>query len=132
MKNLLMTIAFLFLFPIILYGAEGDQSNVTVSWNANIEADLAGYELHYGRESGSYTFKIIMDKRTAYPLVLEQGINYFFALKAFDLSGNVSGFGEELNYTVAIISEGDIEAPATPSTTINIAPGTEEIIINLP
>ena len=37
---------------------------VTLAWDANTESDLAGYRVHYGTASGSYTTSVDVHKVT--------------------------------------------------------------------
>ena len=46
---------------------------VNATWNANPEADIAGYMLSYGTSSGSYTSTIDVGKVTNYALQLAGG-----------------------------------------------------------
>ncbi len=93
----------------------------TVTWTANIESDLAGYEIHYGESTGNYTVVVVVSKTfTAYTIGgLEEGKEYFIALKAFDTSGNLSDFGAEVSTVIPI---SDTEPPLP--TIINIPAGS--------
>ncbi|HNM18726.1 MAG TPA: fibronectin type III domain-containing protein, partial [Nitrospira sp.] len=66
-------------------------ANATVSWNANTEADLAGYRIYVGTKSGSYgvvgPFEVTNGTSFTVPN-LPLGATYFFAVSAFDKSGN--------------------------------------------
>ena len=42
-------------------GTAGDRSDVTLSWNANTESDLAGYRVRWGTASGFYTQTLDLD-----------------------------------------------------------------------
>lgn len=124
MKKLLISIIFYF-FSGVLYAAP---AQVTTSWEANTEIDLAGYELHYGEAVGLYKIKIVLPKElTSYTVGgLEEGKEYFFALTAFDTSGNISGFSDEVSKIIPIK---DIIAPSAPATVI--IPKGSSISINI-
>lgn len=72
--------------------------SVTVSWNHNTEADLAGYRVYYGTQSQNYqttldvgldTFKVVDN--------LQEGVRYYFAVTAYDTANNESDFSEEVS-----------------------------------
>jgi len=77
----------------------GWAATVDLAWDANSESDLAGYELHYGTSSGSYTNLKVFGRTATQGSVtgLLEGNTYYFALKAFDSSGNRSGFSNQVS-----------------------------------
>ena len=75
-------------------------ASATVSWNANTESDLAGYRIYVGTKSGSYgvvgPFEVT--NRTSFTIAnLPTGTTYFFAVSAFDKSGNESAKSAEVS-----------------------------------
>ncbi|MCW5797929.1 MAG: fibronectin type III domain-containing protein [Nitrospira sp.] len=75
-------------------------ASATVSWNANTEADLAGYRIYVGTRSGSYGFvgPFEVTKSTSFTVPnLPLGATYFFAVSAFDKSGNESAKSAEVS-----------------------------------
>jgi len=73
----------------------------TVSWNSNTEPDLAGYRVYYGTQSGQYDQAkgngIVVTGATNYTISgLNLGTRYYFAVTAFDTSGNESGYSQEV------------------------------------
>ena len=105
MKKLLIVVV-TFLITSSLYAAQ-----VEVSWNANTEADLAGYNVYYGTESGTYG-EPVSTTETSQLLTLtpEVGTTYYFAVTAYDTSSNESAFSEEVSLFVP-----DPTAPAKPT-----------------
>lgn len=98
-------------------------------WDPNTESDLAGYRLHYGTSSQNYTVNVDVGNQTTYPVEnLDEGITYYFSLTAYDLSGNESGYSEELVYTVpgfpemTVAGSGEI---ADGDTTPSLSDGTD-------
>ena len=86
---------------------------VTLAWDANTESDLAGYRVHYGTASGSYTTSVDVHKVTTSSIgTLTAGQTYYFAVTAYDASGNESGYSNQVSYSVATANG----APATPAT----------------
>ena len=75
-------------------------ANATVSWNANTESDLAGYRIYVGTRSGSYgvvgPFEVTNATSFTVPN-LPLGATYFFAVSAFDKSGNESAKSVEVS-----------------------------------
>ena len=72
-----------------------------LSWNANSEADLAGYNLHYGTSSQNYSSVVDIGNVTYYNLNnlnLNEGLTYYMALTSYDTSVNESDLSEELDY----------------------------------
>ena len=73
-------------------------SDVQVSWQANKEADLAGYKIYYGTSSRNYSTHIDAGLNTSFVIRgLDDQIEYFFALTAYDTAGNESGYSSEIS-----------------------------------
>ncbi len=75
-------------------------ANATVSWNANTEQDLAGYRVYVGTRSGVYTFAGPFEVASGTTLTvpnLPVGTTYFFAVSAFDRTGNESTKSAEVS-----------------------------------
>lgn len=74
-------------------------ATATVSWGANTESDLSGYKIYYGSFSGSYD--VVQDVRNATSFRVGSliiGNTYYFAVTAYDFSGNESNFSDEVLY----------------------------------
>ena len=68
---------------------------VIVRWNANTEADLAGYKLFYGTSTANYEIIDDVGDVTTHTITdLVKGVTYFIALTAYDTFDNESGFSE--------------------------------------
>ncbi len=71
-----------------------------LSWDPNIEPDLAGYKVYYGTSSGHYGTPIDIGNQTTYTVAgLAQGVHYF-SVTAYDKSGNESAFSIEVSKTL--------------------------------
>jgi PKD repeat protein len=76
----------------------GHAATFTLQWDPNPEPDLAGYELHYGRASGAYSEITDVGNVTTSKLTgVEDGVTYYFAVVAYDTSGNRSDFSNEVS-----------------------------------
>ncbi len=74
-----------------VYGA-----TVRVSWNPNNEPDLDGYKVYYGTLSGTYAQVLDVGEVTSADVgSLGEGRTYYFAVTAYDIDGNESGFSNE-------------------------------------
>jgi hypothetical protein len=74
-----------------IFSANLFANSVTASWEANVEPDLKGYKLYYGSDKGNYTESIDVGNVTEKELAsLTDGQLYFFAVTAYDSSGNES------------------------------------------
>ena len=88
----------LLLSPMVVHGA-----TVTLAWDANTEDDLAGYKIHYGTASHSYSQNIDVGDVTEYTLEdLDDGVTYYLAATAYDVDKNESGYSEELVHTFSV------------------------------
>ena len=78
--------------------------NVTLSWTANGELDLAGYKIYVGTASGTYNFPgspFVTGKVTSYTVSnLPKGQTYSFAMSAYDSAGNESPLSAEVSKTL--------------------------------
>ena len=84
-----------------------------VTWDANTESDLSGYKVHYGTSSRQYSSTVNVGKATQYQAVnLTEGIEYFFAVTAYDKKNNESGYSEEVSAVVPVV---DVTAPDAPT-----------------
>lgn len=76
-------------------------ANVTLTWAANVEPDLAGYKIYVGAHSGTYSFPgspFVTGKITSYTISnLPKGETYYFAISAYDSAGNESSLSAEVS-----------------------------------
>lgn len=81
--------------PTGLSSVTGDEA-VYLYWNPNNESDLAGYRVYRNNAPSGY-FRLIADvKEPCYvDRDVENGITYFYAVSAYDNSGNESELSEE-------------------------------------
>lgn len=77
--------------PLGVKATAGD-GGFSVEWNANTEPDLAGYTVYFGLAAGTLDNAVSVDKPGLKTSLanLENGKTYFFAVDAYDQSGNHS------------------------------------------
>ncbi len=74
--------------------------------------DLAGYKLYYGTKTRRYTRSIDVGNVQSYTVLdLAEGTNYFFAVTAYDTSGNESEYSEEWNHPIPLPRAPDPDDP---------------------
>lgn len=75
--------------------------DVSLAWNPSASEDVAGYKVYVGLSSRNYGEPIVIGNQTTYTVTgLTEGTTYYFAVTAFDLSGNESGFSNEVSTLV--------------------------------
>jgi len=90
----------LFLIPTTVHSAT--TNSATLQWGANSESDLAGYKVYQGTTVGSYGLSSDVGKVTTYTSSnLQAGLTYYFAVTAYDTSGNESPPSIEVSKTPA-------------------------------
>lgn len=71
-------------------------SIINLTWNANPEADIEGYQLYIGTQSHNYNFSIWVGNKTNFAAAgLSAYTLYYFSIKAKNTSGLFSDFSEE-------------------------------------
>ena len=86
---------------------------MTLAWDENTESNLAGYKVHYGTASGSYTTSVdVHNVTTSIVTGLTAGQTYYFVVTAYNTSDNESGYSNQVSYSVPAPNG----APATPAT----------------
>lgn len=91
----ILTIGFL------LFSRLASAGSLIATWAPNSEDDLAGYIVSYGTESGNYSEEVdVKNTNTFVATNLLDGQEYFFVVKAYDYSGNVSAASTEVSATV--------------------------------
>lgn len=83
--------------PTGLAAVAGDEE-VTLTWNANSETDVRGYNIYWGSASGDLneTVFIAAPSTTTTVSGLDNGTTYYFAISAEDWSGNKSPRSSEV------------------------------------
>lgn len=98
----------------LLFAAE-----VTLTWQANTESDLAGYRVYQGTVSGQYGPPVTLGTVTTHTVMLPPSTldrTYFWALTAYDLAGNESAKSNEVSQL--IIGVPPVMAPGVPVLTV--------------
>ncbi len=93
-------------------------ATVTVAWDANPEPEVVGYIVHWGTESGRYSWSRQVTGTQCIIDGLEEGRTYYFALQAVSSGGLTSPFSEEASTTITgrptlVTFSSDVRAPAT-------------------
>src|SRR3972149_389765 len=97
-----------------------------LAWALNTEADLAGYKVHIGTSPGAYTQSIDVGRVTSFTVPgLLAGETYYFAVTAYDIFANESGFSSQVSTTIPVVpppsetsppSSGGTTTPPTAAT----------------
>jgi hypothetical protein len=92
-----LLVCLLFLICIGPGSTQGFAAQVTLAWDANTDPAVAGYKLYYGTASRTYGTPVDVGKVTQYTLTgIQEGVNAYFAVTAYDASRNESAFSTEL------------------------------------
>ena len=90
---------FFFLTMIFLASTPAQSAQVTLQWDPNPEAELAGYRVYYGTSSGNYSHSLDVGKTTTCTVTnLQDGTPYYFAATAYDTDLAESDFSAEVVY----------------------------------
>jgi hypothetical protein len=109
----LLTLLFVILSLLVPAAHAGE---VTVAWDPNPEAEVAGYKIYFGTTPGSYTVSMNAGNITSMVISgLEAGMTYYFAAVAYDSSGNESGFSNEISYVVPTGASADTSSSGSGS-----------------
>jgi len=97
-------LVFLSIVPLafILIPGLGYSAVVILEWSPNSEPDLAGYTVYYGAGSRDYSSTVAVGNYTSCAVSdsgFQEGQTYYFAVTAYDESGNESSFSEEVTHT---------------------------------
>jgi hypothetical protein len=120
------------LFVALLFAAAGKAcaDSIVLNWNASTSANVAGYNVYYGTNSGNYIYKLDAGNSTSTTISnLSCGVTYYFAATAYDGNGDESGLCPEVSFVVPgilCIAQGSSAGGSTgnPATlTFPVAPG---------
>ncbi|RJQ18918.1 MAG: PKD domain-containing protein [Nitrospiraceae bacterium] len=111
---------------ILLPGSGLWAGSANLSWGeptTNVDetplTDLFGYKIYYGTTSGTYSYNIDIGNVTSYEVTdLTDGTIYYFAVTAYDTSGNESGYSGEVSKTLPLPSSPPVADPGGPYTGI--------------
>ncbi|MFZ1747023.1 MAG: fibronectin type III domain-containing protein [Nitrospirales bacterium] len=111
-----------FLFIGLFASPAFSASSIQLSWDANPEPDLMGYNVYMGTSKGSYSTTKNTGLNPSYVFQnLSQGITYYFTVTAYDQTNNESLPSEEVSVKIP-----DIITPTTPGNlTLNSASNTQ-------
>jgi len=100
----------LFLLPTAVHSAT--TNSATLQWAGNSESDLAGYKVYQGTTVGSYGLSSDVGMVTTHTASnLQAGLTYYFAITAYDASGNESPPSNEVSQYI-VDSSLDITPPS--------------------
>ncbi len=96
-------------------------ADVTLAWDAAVAADLAGYKIHYGTASRTYSDTITLGNQTTFTVTGLQSGTWYFAVTAFNTAGIESGYSNEVSKSIdatpptitAIVSSNITDSGAT-------------------
>jgi hypothetical protein len=122
----------LLVFGLLTLGLSSGLSaqSVTLAWDRNLAADIAGYRLYCGTASGVYSQTIEVGNVTSAKLsALQAGKSYFFVVTDYNTAGLESPPSNQVLYSVTGGSSTPTPTPAhrpTPTPTITIPPRPSE------
>ena len=110
MKRLMVLMLVLFVMFGISIGAT-EAGEATISWTpptTNADGtpltDLAGYKVYRGILPGAYTSTIDVGNVVTYTIsALPENTRFYFAVTAYDTSGNESAYSNEVNKTMPAV-----------------------------
>jgi hypothetical protein len=83
---------------MLVWAAAAGAQQVTLAWDASPSADVGGYRLYYGTNTGSYPFVTNAGLVLTQAVVLPHGGRWFFAATAYSTNGLESDFSSEVSW----------------------------------
>ncbi|MDO9110147.1 MAG: fibronectin type III domain-containing protein, partial [Desulfatirhabdiaceae bacterium] len=118
-----------FLFFLISIGpgsTQGLAAQVTLAWDAHTDPAVAGYKLYYGTASRAYGTPVDVGKVTQYTLTgIQEGINCYFAVTAYDANRNESAFSTELE-CFTLVPAPAVNGAINPSNAVVVSRGMNQ------
>jgi hypothetical protein len=113
---------------LTLLACSSTLSAQTLMWNANTEADLAGYVVQYGTQSGNPTTSVDVGNVTSRQMTgLQAGSTYYMRVVAYNATGQQSTPSTQVSYTVP----GVPTAPTVTSFTPTSGPATGGTVVTI-
>lgn len=110
MKLRIYSVATLLIIGILAFTETAFGAVVRISWSGNTESDLDGYKVYYGNSSQQYLGSLDVGDTTSVDVSnLGEGLTYYFAVTAYDVNGNESGYSQEVS--IAIPEHTPVEEP---------------------
>jgi hypothetical protein len=101
-------------------------AQVSLAWDANTDPAVAGYKLYYGYASRTYGTPVDVGKMSQYTLTsIEEGKNTYFAVTAYDTTGNESAYSTELE-CFTITPAQAVNGTISPANTIVVSRGMSQ------
>jgi hypothetical protein len=75
-------------------------TDVSLAWDASVTPEVIGYKVYYGNSAGVYGASITIGNQTSYTVTGLTSGTYYFAVTAFDASGNESDFSNEVSQVI--------------------------------
>jgi hypothetical protein len=124
MRQLRIFLFIIFSF-LMLSTAPGFASSLNVTWSANNETDLAGYQVYYGLQSKTYGTLVDVGKATGYQITnVQSGSTYYIAVTAYDTSGNESAKSSEISKYISAQTQQSVITLLSPvnGSTVSTSP----------
>ena len=87
--------------PVTLIVTAPESSGAVLNWDPNTESNMAGYKVYVGTASGVYGPAVNVGNVTTFKVInLSKGKTYYFAITAYDTSGNESAYSNEATKTI--------------------------------
>lgn len=118
--RLLFNLAFLGLLCscIVLLPHSAAALNGTLTFDPSTSPEVTGYKVYYGTASRVYDHTLDIGNATQHEITgLEPDTTYYFAVTAYDASGNESDYSEELTVNTETVNTLPSAADDTASTT---------------
>ena len=101
------------LFFIAPHTVSAADNTVDLQWSPNSEDDLAGYKVFHGTQSGVYGFPVFVGKSTTHHMDnLSPDTTHYFAITAYDETGNESDPSQEVSKTIPVSLPPAVTSPA--------------------
>jgi hypothetical protein len=95
--SLVRTVVVSFWVLVLVARPAAAAGSITVLWDPNTEPDLAGYEVWYGNQPGTYTTQVDVGNQTSFPFnVPDNGLPYYFAVRAYNSASQFSPYSAEV------------------------------------
>jgi hypothetical protein len=92
--------AFIGIFILCCNCLQAFSGDVSLAWDPSVSEGVTGYKVYFGSSSGDYGTPITIPNQTSYTVADLPSGTYYFAVTAFNATGDESGFSNEVSTIV--------------------------------